>query len=631
MTLIFLSSCVATNKQHAEINSSSINVPLIPLKDFFKNPEKASFTISPDGEKIAWLSPWKSRMNIFVKNLQSGKISRISSSETRGISGYYWVGNNHIAYARDFGGDENFHTFCASIDGAERKDLTPFEGTRSGLVDDLEDDDRHILIEMNKRDKRIFDVYKVDVVSGKMEMVAKNPGNVTGWMTDNNGSIRLAMAIDGVKNVVLYRKNKNDKFKPIISTDFKTSFDPIFFDFNNNKIYVSTNLERDKSSIYLFNPESAKLEHLIFEHPDVDVDLLLRSKKRKTITGAGYYTDRQHLVLFDKKREKIQDFLEKELAGYSVALVSRDRNEDRYIVRSYSDKSYGAAYMLDYPSLKLSKIADISPWIDENKMAAMKPVTFTARDGLKINGYLTLPSFGNKQNLPVVILPHGGPSARDMWGFNPEVQFLANRGMAVMQVNYRGSTGYGRNFWKAGFKQWGRKMQNDLTDAANWMIEKGIADKSRLAIYGASYGGYATLAGLAFTPDLYSCGVDYVGPSNLFTLLQTIPPYWEPARKQMYEMIGDPVKDEKMLRAVSPVFHADRIKAPLFIAQGAKDPRVKKDESDQMVEALKKQGTTVEYMVKKNEGHGFHNEENRFDFYRYMERFFAKHLDTRSE
>ncbi len=607
------------------------NVQLIPLKDFFKNPEITAVTISPDGKKMAWLAPWKSRLNIFVHNIKSGETRRISSSRNRDIPGYYWVGNENIAYVLDFGGDENFHTFSAAVDGSGAKDLTPFKNTRTGLVDDLEHDDSHILIKMNKRDPRIFDVYKLNVTNGELEIVAKNPGNIVGWMTDNEGNIRLAMALEGIKNVILYRDNAEDEFHPVMKTDFKTDFSPLFFDFKDERIYVSTNLNRDKSAIYLFNPENSKLEKLIFEHPEVDVRTLLRSKKRKKITGAGYYTDHMHLVFFDKKRENIQRALEKELHGYQVVLTSRNRQETRFIVRTYSDKSHGAAYLFEVPSGKLQKIADISPWLNEKQMASMNPVSFTSRDGLKINGYLTLPPFGSQKNLPVVILPHGGPSSRDRWGFNPQVQFLANRGMAVMQVNFRGSTGYGRNFWKAGFKQWGRDMQNDLTDAVHWLIEEGIADPDRVAIYGASYGGYATLAGLTFTPDLYACGVDYVGPSNLFTLLETIPPYWELARTRMYEMIGDPVMDKALLKAVSPVFHASRIKAPLFIAQGAKDPRVKKNESDQMVEALRKQGTEVEYMVKENEGHGFHNEENRFDFYHAMERFLAEHLGTRCE
>jgi dipeptidyl aminopeptidase/acylaminoacyl peptidase len=256
----------------------------------------------------------------------------------------------------------------------------------------------------------------------------------------------------------------------------------------------------------------------------------------------------------------------------------------------------------------------------------MKPIQYQSRDALTIHGYLTLPLGRAPKNLPVVINPHGGPWARDTWGFNPEVQFLANRGYAVLQMNFRGSTGYGRKFWEASFKQWGQKMQDDITDGVQWLIKQGIADPKRIAIYGGSYGGYATLAGVTFTPDLYAAAVDYVGVANMFTFMKTIPPYWKPFLDMFHEMVGDPEKDKAMMEAVSPVMHAEKIKTPLLIAQGAHDPRVNKAESDQMVEALKKRGVDVEYMVKDNEGHGFHNEENRFDFYGAMEKFLDRHL-----
>ena len=259
-------------------------------------------------------------------------------------------------------------------------------------------------------------------------------------------------------------------------------------------------------------------------------------------------------------------------------------------------------------------------------MAEMKPISYKSRDGLTINGYLTIPVNSNGKNLPVIINPHGGPWARDYWGFNSEVQFFANRGYAILQMNFRGSVGYGREFWESSFKQWGKTMQDDITDGVNWLIKEGIADRDKIAIYGASYGGYATLAGLAFTPDLYACGVDYVGVSNIFTLLETLPPYWELGREMMYEMIGNPDTEKDLLKAASPLFHADKIKSPLFIAQGANDPRVKKSESDQIVEALKDRGIEVPYMVKDNEGHGFSNEENKFEFYQEMEKFLEQHL-----
>lgn len=593
----------------------------IPLRDFFRNPVAEAFTISPDGTKVAWTAPWQDRMNIFVKDLSSGRITQVTNATRRGIAGYFWVGNENIVYGQDTGGDENFHTYAASLDGSGTKNLTPFKNVRTNLLDDLENDDEHILITMNRSDPRLFDVYRLNILSGELKLKAKNPGDITGWITDNDGVLRMAIASRGGYNVILYRENEQELFKAIKTVDFRTRFAPLFFDFDNRKIYVSSNLNRDKAAIYLFNPESLELEQLVFEHPDVDVSQLLRSKKRRIITGAGYYSDKHHYVFFDDLREEIQNDLESQLPGYEVVVSDLDKEESKFIIRTYSDRSLGAGYIYDIESRKLEKIADVSPWLDESRMAKMRPISFTSRDNLPINGYLTLPVGKKAENLPVVLNPHGGPWARDYWGFNPEVQFLANRGIAVLQVNFRGSVGYGRTFWEKGFKQWGRKMQDDLTDAVNWLVEQGIADPERVAIYGASYGGYATLAGLTFTPDLYACGIDFVGPSNLFTLLETLPPYWETERDRFYTMIGDPVRDYKMLREISPVFHVDRIKAPLFVAQGANDPRVKKAESDQIVQALRSRGINVEYMVKEDEGHGFMNQENKFDFYEAMEKF----------
>ncbi|MBI9110513.1 S9 family peptidase [Maridesulfovibrio ferrireducens] len=628
--LLSFTACAKTKIEvKSKIESSGGRVDkteLIPLRDFFKNPVASEFSISPNGNKVAWKAPWQNRMNIFVKDLPSGAVNRITSSTNRDISGYYWVGNERILYGQDLGGDENFHTYCAPVDGSGAVDLTPFENTRTGLVDELENDDENILITMNKRDARFFDVFKLNVITGELTLVAQNPGNITGWMTDNAGNLRVAIATQGGNNIILYRKNIEDEFTPIKTLDFRTSFSPLFFSFDDNKIYVSTNIDRDKSAIYLFNPESKKLEEMIFEHPDVDAENLIRSKKRKVITGAGYYSDKHHYVFFDDEREEVQNELEALLPGYEVVVTGLNKDETQMVVRTYSDRSLGAGYIYDIPNKKLEKIADVSPWFDESRMAETKPITFTSRDGLTINGYLSLPVGIPATNLPMVLNPHGGPWARDHWGFNPETQFLNNRGVAVLQVNFRGSTGYGREFWEKGFKQWGRTMQNDLTDAVKWAIDQNIADPEKVAIYGASYGGYATLAGLTYTPDLYACGIDYVGPSNLFTLMNSFPPYWESEKDRFYTMVGDPVRDKKLLEEISPAFHVDQITAPLFVAQGANDPRVKKAESDQIVEALQKRGIAVEYMVKDNEGHGFMNQENKFEFYEAMETFLNKHL-----
>ena len=488
-----------------------------------------------------------------------------------------------------------------------------------------------MLIEMNKDNPEVFDIYRCVLDTGELIKIAENPGNITGWMTDHAGKLRAALETDGVNETLLYRRNESDDFHELITTNFKETFVPLMFSYDNKFMYVESNLSRDKTALYKFDPDEIKVLDLIFEHPEVDLGGLLSSKKRKVITGVTYITDRAHYYFFDKDRAELQQVLEKFFPEHEVAVADMDDDERRVIVRIYSDRTRGAYYLYDRRDNSMSKLAELSPWLQEEHMAAMHAVRFKSRDGADINAYLTVPvgveiDRDKKLNLPLVVIPHGGPSARDVWGFDAEAQLIANRGAAVLQINFRGSTGYGKAFHQAGFKQWGRRMQDDLTDGVKWAIERGIADAKRIAIYGGSYGGYAALAGATFTPDLYACAVSYVGPSNIFTLLESIPPYWKPMLEMEYEEIGDPVKDKELLEAVSPVFHAENIKIPLLVAQGANDPRVNKAESDQIVEAVRKAGKDVVYIVKDNEGHGFHNEENRFDFYIELEKFLKKHL-----
>jgi len=404
---------------------------------------------------------------------------------------------------------------------------------------------------------------------------------------------------------------------------------PQFFTFDNKNVYAVSNLGRDKTAVVIFDLANGKETEMLYENPDYDVDRINYSKKRKVLTTASYESWKAERHFFDEETEKVFARLEQDLGNYEIAITGVTKEEDKFIIRTYSDRSLGAYYIYDKNSDELTKITDVSPWIDENEMASQVPVEYQSRDGLTIHGYLTLPlgyTMENADDLPVVVNPHGGPWARDSWGFNPEIQFLANRGYAVFQMNFRGSTGYGKKFWEESFKQWGLAMQDDITDGVQWLIEKDIADEDRIAIYGGSYGGYATLEGLVKTPDLYAAGVDYVGVSNLFTFMQTIPPYWKPFLEMMYEMVGNPVADSIQFVETSPALNANKITTPLFIAQGANDPRVNKDESDQVVEALKTRGIVVEYMVKDDEGHGFRNEENRFDFYRAMEKFLGENM-----
>ena len=639
IAFLLLQQCASTTSQGSQNTSPSLNTNpdinseeeltsnFIPLEDFFKNPEKTAFEISPDGQKVAFMQPWENRLNVHVKNIGSDEVIRLTSATERDIAGYLWLGNSRIGYVQDTGGDENFRLFAVNIDGTNQADLTPYDSVRVQIIDKLENNHQEMLIGLNKRDQRLHDVYRLNVISGDMELIAENPGNISGWQTDHDGKLRLAFTADGVNTSILYREVEADTFRIILTTDFREEVNPMFFTFDNKALYVSSNRKRDKSALYIFDLNTATETDLIFGHDEVDISWAMYSKKRKVLTGVSIYTSKQKYHFFDNWRENVQKDLEEKLPGVEVRLSDLDDNETMALVRTFNDKTRGAYYLYNTETKELSKLADISPWLDPLKMADMIPISYKSRDGLTINGYLTLPKDSSDKNLPVIVNPHGGPWARNRWGFNSEVQFLANRGYAVLQMNFRGSTGYGRNFKEIGFKQWGKTMQDDVTDGVHWLINEGIADKDRIGIYGGSYGGYATLAGVTFTPELYACGVDYVGPSNIFTLLNSLPPYWELYRQMFYEMVGNPEDDKELLEEISPVFHVDKIKAPLFVAQGANDPRVKQAESDQIVEALQSKGIDVQYMLKENEGHGFHNEENRMEFYNAMIEFLNKHMN----
>lgn len=603
------------------------NMP-IPLEDFFRNPEKTGFNISPDGKYISWLAGYENRLNIFIRGIHETEPIRLTGVTDKDILHYLWLNNHQIGILKDNNGDENHHLFVIDIHDKQLRDFTPFENVKVDVVDELEEDDDAVLIQMNRRDPAVFDVYRLNTNSGELTLVEENPGNITGWITDHAGTVRMAITTDGVNTSLLFREGASGVFTNLLTTSFREGINPLFFDFDNKNIYALSNIGRNTIAIVEFDPLTVTEKRILFEHPEVDADLLGYSKKRKTITLATYTTWKKEFHFFDEisrqRYEKLNTLIQGEEEIY---ITSRNREENIFIVRTLSDRSLGNYYLFIDATGELIHLANVSPWLPSESLSAMQPIQYQTRDGLTVNGYLTQPSGNISRPCPLIVNPHGGPWVRDIWRFNPEVQFLASRGFTVLQMNYRGSTGYGKKFWEAGFKQWGKKMQDDITDGVEYLIEQGIADKNRIGIYGGSYGGYAVLAGLTFTPDLYACGVDYVGVSNLFTFMKTIPPYWKPYLDMMYEMVGNPETEKELLASATPLFHIDNIKAPLLVAQGAKDPRVNKAESDQIVDALREKNVEVEYLVKENEGHGFTNQENKFEFYRAMERFFEIHLN----
>ncbi len=604
----------------------------IPLQDFFKNPTITDFQVSRNNLYIAYRKPWQQRMNVFVRKLSAerlpvGEEKQITFVKDRNVFNYLWKGDDVIVYSKDFGGDENFHEFSVDINTGKEIDLTPFPNTRTHVMDRLtEVSETDVLIESNKRDATMFDVYRANVYTGEIRMVAENKGGMEGWVADHTGQVRAAIQNDGLITKVWTRATEQEDFKVIIEYDFKSTFYPLFFTFDNKQLYACSNLKRDKVAIVKIDPVSGAELEVIFEHPEVDAQSLGYSRKRKVITDAIYTTWKHEHKFLDAEHEQIYSTLAKHLGVIDISLPSMNKNEDLFIVCTYSDKTRGNYYLYDAPNDKLTLLYDFGQELVTDKLASMQPVKYTSRDGLTIHGYLTLPLNSSGKNLPIVVNPHGGPWARDVWSYEAEVQFLANRGYAVFQMNFRGSTGYGKEFFSKGFKQWGRTMQHDITDGVEWLIEQGIADPKRIAIYGCSYGGYATLAAITLTPNLYACAIDFVGVSNLFTFMNTAPPYWESYLAKLKAMVGDPETEKEYLLEVSPVQNADKIVTPLFVAQGAKDPRVNINESDQIVNSLRQRGVEVKYMVKENEGHGFHNEENRFEFYAEMEKFLVEHI-----
>ena len=620
-SILLLAGCKSktTNEEKA---------PLVPLEDFFKNADKSGWQISPDGESISYLSPHMGHTNVFVRKITDSVGTPVTHDSVRNIYNYQWKGNR-ILYLQDVGGDENYQLFSVSMDGKDQKALTPFPKVRTGILNDLRyvpGKEKEILITMNKRDARFFDPYSINIETGETKVVYQNDKNFDSWFTDHAGVIRIASKTDGVNTTFYHRATETAPFDSLLTTNYKESFAIQFFTFDNKNLYVATNIGRDKTAVVEYDLAARKEIKEIYTNPDYDVDGLGYSPKRKVLEAVYFTSWKSEEHFLDKEAEADYNKMKEKFKGYEIGIYGNNNEEDKFIVWTGNDKMPSKFYFYDKKNGDTKFLAEGRPWIKEGDMASMKAVKYKSRDGLTIHGYLTLPKGVEAKNLPVVINPHGGPWARDVWGFNNEVQFLANRGYAVLQMNFRGSTGYGKEFWLKGNKQWGKTMQDDISDGVAYLIKEGIADPKRVAIYGASYGGYATLAGITFTPDLYCCAVDYVGVSNMFTFMKTIPPYWEPYKAMFYEMVGDPVKDSALLAAASPVFFVDKIKVPLFIAQGANDTRVNKAESDQVVEALKKRGIEVEYMVKDDEGHGFANEKNSIDFYTAMEKFFAKHL-----
>lgn len=604
-------------------------VEKIPLENFFSAPIKTSFLVSPDGKFISYLKPDNNRIHIYVETWDGKNIIQLTCDTNRSISNYFWASNNEILYLKNGSEDKDAGLFAVKIDGSNKRELLPFNYAKIRLITTGRVYDDQVLVALNRRDSTVFDAYRLNIQSGKLSLLLENPGNITKWYSDPAGKLRMAIASDGVNETLLYRDAESQRLNPVLTNNFKTSILPVAFSADNSCIYALSNQNRDKMALVELDCKSGKEHRTIYSNPEVDVSEAIYSVNKDKLIYAGYETWKKERHYLDDTVKSMFNKLEKLFPNTEIQVSSSDSAERKFIIRSYTDRNPGSFYQYTLGENKLVKLSDINSSLSVDDMSEMKPVSFKTRDSLTVNGYLTLPKGKAKKNLPVVVMPHGGPDSRNSWGYNSEVQFLANRGYAVFQVNFRGSKGYGKKFWIAGFKEWGGKMQDDITDGIRWLISEQIADSARIAIYGSSFGGFSALHGLFSRPNLYQCGASHSGFTNLFTYLKDIPPYFRPYQQMYYETVGNPETDADYFRAVSPVFHTDKIKVPVLIAQGARDPRVNMNETNQFVKELKKRKVPVTYLLKEDEGHFFRNIENRLEFYRELEIFLDKNLSRK--
>jgi dipeptidyl aminopeptidase/acylaminoacyl peptidase len=602
--------------------------PLIPRKVLFGNPVKSSPQISPDRKRLAYLAPDdKNVLQVWVQTVGKDDARKVTDDKHRGIRRFLWTfAPDTLIYLQDLDGDENFHVYAVNLEKDAVTDLTPFPKVRAEPFHV----DRHfpneVFVMLNKTNPRLFDAYRINLTSHEVVLDTKNPGDMLGWEVDPQFHIRAAQAFtpDGGSEI---RVRDDDKAPWKVAIKWgpeDMDGHVVGFSADRKALWLVSSQGRDTLSLVKHDLASGK-EELIASDPGADVAEVLMNPLTHEPEAVAFNRERVRWKALNPQIEQDLHAHEKGARG-EPSIISSDRDWQTWVVAYSADVIPTDYYLYDRASKKLTHLFVARPELAKYTLAPMKPVTIKSRDGLELVSYLTLPVGIESHQLPMVLLVHGGPWARDQWGYNPYDQWLANRGYAVLSVNYRGSTGFGKKFLHAGDREWAGKMHDDLIDAVNWAVEQGIADPKQIAIFGGSYGGYAALVGATFTPDVFACAVDIVGPSNLVTLLKSIPPYWAPMKKVFSTRVGDLATEEEFLKSRSPLFKADRIHIPMLIAQGANDPRVKQAESEQIVAAIRKAGKPVEYMVFKDEGHGFARPENTLKFVAAAEAFLAMYL-----
>ncbi|MBD1894443.1 S9 family peptidase [Coleofasciculus sp. FACHB-129] len=606
--------------------------PLIPREVLFGNPERTSPRLSPDGKYLAYIAPdEKNVLQVWLRTVGQEDDRQLTADKKRGIRIFLWTYNaDQLMYMQDSDGDENFHLYSVNIHSNIVRDLTPFQGVKAQPVDLDPKFPDQVLVGMNLKDLQKFDVYRINLSNGAVDLYAENPGNVVSWTVDAQFQVRAATAAtpDGGSDL-LFRETTQGDWEPLRHWGPDDEGGAVSFSEDGKTLYISGSHDANASRLIAFDVTTRE-ETVIAEDPQYDLGGIVIHPITRVIQAVSFYKEKQEWQVLDQSIAADFEAIAQIRPG-EFGISSRDLADKNWLVAFLTDDGPVYYYAYNRDSKTSTLLFSNKPTLEGLSLASMQPISYQAQDGLTIHGYLTTPVGITAQNLPTVLLVHGGPWARDTWGYDPQAQWLANRGYAVLQVNFRGSTGYGKAFVNAGNREWAAKMHDDLIDAVNWLVQQGISDPQKIAIMGGSYGGYATLVGLTFTPDVFACGVDIVGPSNLITLMQSIPPYWEPLKANFYYRVGNLETEEEFLKSRSPLFFVDRITKPLLIAQGANDPRVKQAESEQIVEAMQKANKPVEYALYTDEGHGFARPENRLHFYAIAEEFLSKYLGGRCE
>ena len=605
---------------------------LIPREVLFGNPERVQPRVSPEGRRLAYLAPVDGVLNVWVGELGSDQAAPVTDDRDRGIRQYFWAHDRrHLMYLQDKGGDENWRLYGVHLETGTTRDLTPFEEVQARVVEVSKHHPEQVLVGLNRDDPELHDVYRLELSSGELTMVARNPGFLD-WVADVDMHVRCGTAPtpDGGMNVMV-RDTDSDAWRLLLEVPHEDALSTgvVSFTADGSGLYVVTSKGANAGRLVLVAAESGNQE-VIAEDPTYDVSDVVLHPDTRAVQLVAFLRERLVWEVMDPDVEGDVAAMGRLHSG-DLHLAGRDDADQVWLAAFTADDGPVAYYAFDRRDRQATFLFEHQPELSRYRLASMEPFSYLARDGLTVHGYLTFPPGVERQKLSTVLAVHGGPWARDEWGFDPEAQWLANRGYLCVQVNFRGSTGYGKDFVNAGDREWGARMHDDLLDAVAWVVDQGYADPERVGIYGGSYGGYAALVGATFTPEVFRCAVDLVGPSNLKTLIESIPPYWAPLLSTFHTRVGNPETEEELLWSRSPLSRAGDVRIPLLIAQGANDPRVKQAESEQIVAVLREKGIPHEYLLFEDEGHGFAKPENRLRFYAAAERFLARHLGGRFE